>query len=714
MFSLPGEKIAFAGIDGSNPYQLLESRIDDSVEMETMNAGMPELTPVHRLAFRYRTKNQRSQYISGQLAGEEVYNETLFDLCKRYEDSHRRDYNSYKQALAEEEFLSQDWTALTRRQRIAVILHKPMLTYLGRFVAGVSAVLAVGSVIALMLETLPEFNPTLNTDNSTVFSLIEGLVTAYFTVETVAGIASHPVRLQYLRSPTFAVDLISCLPLYLTFFLGTFLPNAAAVTDTIRVFRLFRLSKYVGTLRPVATLATAVRRTVSDLSGPLFFLVTCCIIAATTLYYAQRGEWNEARGAYMTPDCQCEASPRSVNGSGVCKDIVVKDIADGVPLMTWWGFITFITVGFGDVVPQCPGGRVIASLCMVISSILVAMPVAVLGESFTNEASKLNDEAASLKAKLAATTAKEHQRVLQLAAARRLHEIRPSKLILITKRAGLPVHGQPADMVKNLYRLLGIEPKSHQQPSRPRDLHAPAPPAVLTLSESLIEYVRLRIPFEIVDLQTPPEDLVALIDTFFERIFGWWVRSPARHLAHRLECGDISAAQRITPLVTSTEYTIGVDVPGIVPADVILPHVPQLSDGEQRVTFGPRMATLKIVQRFGVLVYVLKPTATFRPLVNGRSIDSAVELRDRDVVNFGTDDLPLMYTFARFDEFAHGHSASKSVDIDLPTRMWSSRLSVESLLPGPRPQPPYPGAFAREEPPLSGLTSREMQANFFL
>jgi voltage-gated potassium channel len=686
----------------------------------------PTLGPVHRLAFRSRTKLVRNTYLTQRLAGESEYNETLFNLCKLYQEKYDGEYSSYKNALAEEAFMQQDWTNMTKRQQLAIVLHQPTLTTGGRAVALLSTAVAVGSTITLMLQTLPEFNPGLRQHTVVAFNLVEGLVTLYFTVESVTCFATHPRRLEYVKTLTFWVDLVSTLPLYLLFFFGTFLPDASAYVDPIRMTRLFRIGKYMNVWRPVKTLASALSKTLTDLSGPLFFLTTCCMVFANALYYAQRGTWDESRGGYVSPDCLCEDSPKGLTGT--CPS-VVNDISAGIPRTTWWGFVTLLTVGFGDIVPQCAWGRVIAAVGMITSSIVMAMPVAVLGEAFQNEAGRVSRERSKAKVLAANLTVKEHERVVQLASARRLNEVRPNKLLLLTRRAGLPLQGQPHELVARLYRLFGIDPRlppTSDATIRTADFRVPA---VLALGEAFLEYVRLRTPFEIVDLKNPAKELLTVIDTFFERVFAWWTRTPARHLQQRMESSDLDACLRIVPLVTQSTYTIGIEVGGVPPPDIVLPRVAQVSPSEGRVAFGPRMATLRVILRFGMIVYILIPEPTFRALVNGTPIDGPVELKDRDTINFGSSDVPLMYTLTRLDEYAYGHSASRAVDVQLPTRLWVAQRPIDSLLSptAGNPVPLRPGRGS----PLANLhllqedvhhgsalgapiTPRELQGRFVL
>ena len=52
---------------------------------------------------------------------------------------------------------------------------------------------------------------------------------------------------------------------------------------------------------------------------------------------------------------------------------------DWDPAAMWWAIITLTTVGYGDVTPVTPFGRVIAGLVAVVGLMMFALPTAILG-----------------------------------------------------------------------------------------------------------------------------------------------------------------------------------------------------------------------------------------------------------------------------------------------------------------------------------------------
>jgi len=57
-----------------------------------------------------------------------------------------------------------------------------------------------------------------------------------------------------------------------------------------------------------------------------------------------------------------------------------------IPASMWWGVVTLTTVGYGDVTPVTPLGRLIGAVVAVIGIGLFALPASILASGFIEAA----------------------------------------------------------------------------------------------------------------------------------------------------------------------------------------------------------------------------------------------------------------------------------------------------------------------------------------
>jgi voltage-gated potassium channel len=53
-----------------------------------------------------------------------------------------------------------------------------------------------------------------------------------------------------------------------------------------------------------------------------------------------------------------------------------------IPEAAWWAIVTLGTIGYGDVIPVTPAGRLVASITIVASLVMIALPVGIVATAF--------------------------------------------------------------------------------------------------------------------------------------------------------------------------------------------------------------------------------------------------------------------------------------------------------------------------------------------
>ncbi|HVI53269.1 MAG TPA: ion transporter [Candidatus Sulfotelmatobacter sp.] len=180
-----------------------------------------------------------------------------------------------------------------------------------------------------------------------VFS-IEYLLRVWTAVEMDDTRFHHPLmgRLRYLFTPMAIVDLIAIAP----FYLGIFFEVDLRAMRVLRLLRVFKLTRYSQAM----TIMIAVLRQEARAIGALLFVFVVILTFVSSLMYL----------------LEHLAQPR-----------VFADI----PSAMWWAVVTMTTLGYGDMVPVTPLGRVIGACTAVIGVGMIALPAGVLASGFSEQ-----------------------------------------------------------------------------------------------------------------------------------------------------------------------------------------------------------------------------------------------------------------------------------------------------------------------------------------
>lgn len=156
-------------------------------------------------------------------------------------------------------------------------------------------------------------------------------------------------RLRYARTPLAVIDLLAILPFYLPFFVAMDLRYLRA----LRLFRLFRILKMARYSVSLAIMARVVVRSREELLSTLFSAAVLLVIAASLMYHVE----HDAQPGLFT----------------------------SIPASMWWGVATLTTVGYGDMYPITPLGKLLAAMMAVVAVGAFALPAGILSSGFMEE-----------------------------------------------------------------------------------------------------------------------------------------------------------------------------------------------------------------------------------------------------------------------------------------------------------------------------------------
>ena len=242
-------------------------------------------------------------------------------------------------------------SAELRRRVYEVLEQGPMGTTASRIVSRLLIALILVNLAAVIFESVP----SLNARYHELFFLIEIVSLVVFTVEYLLRLwvaSEHEpnrhlppnrARLKYATSAAGLVDLLSVLP----FWFAPIVPGDLRGILVLRILRFLKLARYSSGVRSLLDAVYAERRA---LLGCMFILFGATIISASIMHIVERGAQPEKFGT--------------------------------IPDAMWWSIVTLATIGYGDVTPVTPLGRLIAAFVIFGGLIMVALPVGIISIAF--------------------------------------------------------------------------------------------------------------------------------------------------------------------------------------------------------------------------------------------------------------------------------------------------------------------------------------------
>ena len=222
------------------------------------------------------------------------------------------------------------------------------------------AVLIVVSVLAAVLET----ERTISGGRELLFRELEVAVASIFLIEYIARVwtsiesprfaGSRFPRLRYMMTPLAIIDVLAIVPA-----LFAFGGASSLVLRFFRVFRMIRLAKLGRTSRAWHAIREAIYERRHEFGLVLGLIAFAMLISSSLLYWAE-----------------ADAQP---------------DKFGSIPRALWWSIVTLTTVGYGDVFPITPLGRVFAGFIAITGVMLIAIPTGIFAASFSEGLQRYRD-----------------------------------------------------------------------------------------------------------------------------------------------------------------------------------------------------------------------------------------------------------------------------------------------------------------------------------
>lgn len=200
-------------------------------------------------------------------------------------------------------------------------------------------ILILLSVAAVMADTVDWIHERYGT----TLLVLEWVFTGIFTIEYILRLWCIQNTWLYARSFYGVVDLFCIIPTYLSIWIpGAQYLLVTRILRVLRVFRVLRMVRYVGEAELITQALLASRRKITVF---IFTVLALTVIFGSLMYVIEGGQ-----------------------------DGNFASIPDGI----YWAVTTMTTVGYGDIVPETPLGRALATLIMIMGYGIIAVPTGIV------------------------------------------------------------------------------------------------------------------------------------------------------------------------------------------------------------------------------------------------------------------------------------------------------------------------------------------------
>ncbi len=194
------------------------------------------------------------------------------------------------------------------------------------------------SVVVVLLESV--------TDIRTVYgrelNLLEWFFTILFTIEYGFRLYSARSAFRYAFSFFGVVDFLAIAPTFISLILpGVHYLVVIRILRVLRIFRILKLTDYSSQAQLIMGALVTSRKKISVF---LLGVLTLVVIIGSLMYVIE----GEAHGF------------------------------SDIPTSIYWAIVTMTTVGYGDLSPQTPVGKMLAAAVMIIGYAIIAVPTGIV------------------------------------------------------------------------------------------------------------------------------------------------------------------------------------------------------------------------------------------------------------------------------------------------------------------------------------------------
>ncbi|MBQ9641071.1 MAG: ion transporter [Bacteroidaceae bacterium] len=246
-------------------------------------------------------------------------------------------------------FMKKLWALLKNKPRLWHIIFESDDRESKAFDLAVMVAIVLSLVVAFV-----ESMPSVAGLYKDILTVMEYVLTFFFTVEYILRIYCSPVKREYVLSFFGIIDLLATLPLYLSFLLPS--TKYMFILRAFRLIRIFRVLKLFAFINEGYLLLESIKRSMNKILVYFLFVIVLVTIIGTLMYMIE----GQQPGTQFTD----------------------------IPTSIYWAIVTMTTVGYGDITPITVAGRLLSAVVMILGYTIIAVPTGIVSATMINETKK--------------------------------------------------------------------------------------------------------------------------------------------------------------------------------------------------------------------------------------------------------------------------------------------------------------------------------------
>jgi voltage-gated potassium channel len=167
-----------------------------------------------------------------------------------------------------------------------------------------------------------------------------------YTADFKMGYKSIKAYIAYVLTPLAIMDLLAIIPV-----ITLFIPVSGFIR-LLKLFRFFRVFKLIRYSKTMIVIANVIRKVKSQLLAVLILILIYIFVSAMLVFQME------------------------------------QEIFDSFLDALYWATISITTIGYGDISPVTPVGRIITMISALVGMAIIALPTGIITAAYMNEINK--------------------------------------------------------------------------------------------------------------------------------------------------------------------------------------------------------------------------------------------------------------------------------------------------------------------------------------